>query len=417
MTTPDLEGRIRSWYADEIGEAESAPASLYDFAAAVPHAAPDRHGLLGRRFILLAAAALLVGALGAAIALGSGTVKLPSLLPSPSEAVDASTEATPSVSAEPTPEEPLGLVAYLVDVTLVPGEGDCTEVLVRACSVSRIWVANSDGSDARELMPGEPWSQGLIAWSPDGTRLLYSDHLGNLALTDVEGSEPQLIPGPSQCPVENCPSIEGLAFSPDGTRLAYAAAKGDEAASSVILILDLGSGEITELESTQSDAVIPCTTAASEGNNESPRWSPDGTQLVFARQGIGPLRNGGCQSTLFVVNADGSDVRQLVPAEMNALIPSWSPDGARIVFHSSTYLPGYPQDDTAMTVDISSVRADGNDLRKLTSDGASAWPRWTRDRRIVFQKWIDMELGTYRSGSWMLTEVVRRDLTIRASRH
>ena len=344
----------------------------------------------------MAAAALLVGALGAAIALGSGTVKLPSLLPSPSEAVDASTEATPSVSAEPTPEEPLGLVAYLVDVTLVPGEGDCTEVLVRACSVSRIWVANSDGSDARELMPGEPWSQDLIAWSPDGTRLLYSDHLGNLALTDVEGSEPQLIPGPSQCPVENCPSIEGLAFSPDGTRLAYAAAKGDEAESSVLLILDLGTGEITELESTQSDAVIPCTTAASEGNNESPRWSPDGTQLVFARQGIGPLRNGGCQSTLFVVNADGSDVRQLVPAELNALIPSWSPDGTTIVFHSSTFLPAYAQGDAeALTTDIYSVRPDGSNLRELTNDGISAWPRWTKDGRIVFLKWTDPQHETY----------------------
>ena len=40
MTTPDFERRIRSWYADEIGEAESAAAYLYDFAAAVPNTAP-----------------------------------------------------------------------------------------------------------------------------------------------------------------------------------------------------------------------------------------------------------------------------------------------------------------------------------------------------------------------------------------
>ena len=243
-------------------------------------------------------------------------------------------------------------------------------------------------------MPGEPWNQGLIAWSPDGSRILYSDHFGDLALTDLAGSEPERL---SLCPSENCPSLgaDNFPFSPDGTRLAYAALTDDQAESSVLLILDLGTGEVTELESTRSDAVIPCTTAASEGDNDSPRWSPDGTQLVFARQGIGPLRNGGCQSTLFVVNADGSDLRQLVPAEMNALIPSWSADGSTIVFHSSTFLPGYPQDETARTVDVYTIRPDGGGLRQVTNDGVSTWPRWTTDGRIVFQKWIDLEQGPY----------------------
>jgi Tol biopolymer transport system component len=97
-----------------------------------------------------------------------------------------------------------------------------------------------------------------------------------------------------------------------------------------------------------------------------------------------------------VVNSDGSDLRQIVPSDMNALIPSWSPDGETIVFRAVTFLPAYAEGDAeAFTVDIHSVRPDGSNLRELTSDGASGWPGWTRDGRIVFTQWTDPQHETY----------------------
>jgi Tol biopolymer transport system component len=223
-------------------------------------------------------------------------------------------------------------------------------------------------------------------------RLLYRDGLGNLALTDAAGSEPEVLTWDSLCPEEvrddNCGARSdegGVAFSPDSTRLAYTIAEGRDADVSTIAVLDLSTRQVTRVESTRSNALIPCTTAASAGDNARPTWSPDGSQLVFERQAIGPVRNGGCQAAVFVVNADGSDLRQLVSAEMVAIHPSWSADGTRIVFQSSTFLPGYPQDDTALTSDVYSVRPDVSDLRRLSIDGLSIAPRWTRDGRIVFR--------------------------------
>src|SRR6185503_4874631 len=112
MTTPDLERRIRTWFADEIGETEAAPSSVHAFLGAIPQSMPRQHGLFGRRAIVLLAAALLVGLLAGAIAVGSGFFKLRSILPPPSPTVEASVQPAPSSSAEPSPALPLGLIAY-----------------------------------------------------------------------------------------------------------------------------------------------------------------------------------------------------------------------------------------------------------------------------------------------------------------
>jgi Tol biopolymer transport system component len=58
-----------------------------------------------------------------------------------------------------------------------------------------------------------------------------------------------------------------------------------------------------------------------------PSWSPDGARIVFARE----IQPG--VSELHVVNADGSNPVKLTEAAM-AYEPSWSPDGRRIAFVS-----------------------------------------------------------------------------------
>src|SRR5438034_761076 len=57
----------------------------------------------------------------------------------------------------------------------------------------------------------------------------------------------------------------------------------------------------------------------------TPAWSPDGKQLVFTGY------DGGL-SDLFIVNADGSDLRRLTNDKYADLDPAWSPDGKTIAF-------------------------------------------------------------------------------------
>ena len=78
---------------------------------------------------------------------------------------------------------------------------------------------------------------------------------------------------------------------------------------------------LTEVEAAQNDAA----------GSSSPAWSPDGTQIVFAAQ-IGTLTEDQRLSEIYVMDADGTDRRQLTTNTDVDASPSWSPDGKRIVF-------------------------------------------------------------------------------------
>src|SRR5688572_17340702 len=61
----------------------------------------------------------------------------------------------------------------------------------------------------------------------------------------------------------------------------------------------------------------------------SPAWSPDASQIAFFR---GPPLG---QSHLYVMDTDGSDLRQLTRGSVWDRNAAWSPDGTRIAFARS----------------------------------------------------------------------------------
>lgn len=99
-------------------------------------------------------------------------------------------------------------------------------------------------------------------------------------------------------------------WSPDGTRIAFAAGIGvrhQHSGQFDIFVVDVATGILTNLTNTDCCDEI------------GPAWSPDGKKIAFM---------GGWGVAL--MNADGTDRRDLVPSSMamtHFSTPSWSPDG------------------------------------------------------------------------------------------
>ena len=339
-----------------------------------------------------------VVALGLCVALAGCSTATQSTQPEPSRvpptqpaspASETSTTAPSSTAAEVV--GPNGVVAY--------GFGD------------GIWVVNADGTNAHELIPGVPGSQPL-AWSRDGSRLLYGTQHG-VALTDAAGLEsPEL---ELQCPLgadsdavlSSCQVDQaGLALSPDGTRLAYPIwegthDQGNAEVTSVLVVLDLDTELVTRLESTAATLPSQACEAANYRGNHSPSWSSDGRRLIFARA-TAAAANDDCQEAILTVNVDDSDVREVVaPGELEGpLHPSWSPDGSSILVGAS--VPDARGMKELIGGDIYTVRSDGTGLHPVTGDGLSYGPSWTRDGRIVFIRWSTATDGVYHGYQWVM---------------
>lgn len=117
-------------------------------------------------------------------------------------------------------------------------------------------------------------------------------------------------------------------------------------------------------------------------------WSPDGKSIAFAMRPDGV--QGPSESDIFVIDADGSNPRNLTHAPGDDAHPHWSGDGKRIFFNAPLSFPKPMSSDREITA-IFSMAADGSDVRRhIACTGLCTFPVPSPDgRRIAFRKVLD----------------------------
>ncbi len=109
-----------------------------------------------------------------------------------------------------------------------------------------------------------------------------------------------------------------------------------------------------------------------DGDNDRPRWSPDSRQIAF-------VSDRGGASQIWIMNADGSNSRQVTNLSTEAGGVLYSPDGRTLVFSSDVY-PDCPDD----ACNKSRLEAEKNSkvkARVYTTLLYRRWNQWRGPRR------------------------------------
>lgn len=198
------------------------------------------------------------------------------------------------------------------------------------------------------------------AWSPDGTHLLFYSPDG------LNGGPPgiwiqQLAP-PETNQLIDSPFSQAVAWSANGLHLATWVEK--EAGPHLVL-WNLATGEAV-------DGPV----------GSHPAWSPEGRRLVFRSC----TAAGWNLSTVEIIDHTfvAESLQQVTGGDDSQ--PSWSPDGRRIAF--------VRREGNAQNIYV--VNVDGSALKQLTDDEASnVSPAWTPDNRLLFRSLRDGRWGIY----------------------
>jgi Tol biopolymer transport system component len=215
----------------------------------------------------------------------------------------------------------------------------------------------SEGVEARRQFG---FLAGLLPepWTPDGRKLLYLSS-GNIYAVEVESGKIEPVVQFGRTAKGYTPQVyfngPDPVLSPDGTRLAYVR-------ESELWVLDLKKGQLTQLTSSHREG----------WHNMQPRWSPDGTHILYTAQAVEEQRTfffpdfsgtvidmktgliGLGRVRVGVIPAEGGETTWLEPPEgtkyslRGGSQAFWSPDGKRIAINRISL------DHTRREIDIAS---------------------------------------------------------------
>jgi Tol biopolymer transport system component len=224
-----------------------------------------------------------------------------------------------------------------------------------------ILVVRAFRTDPRPPAPASTVGNGVIAFSRGGPE-------AGLYVVTPEATELRRL--------TTEPSNTDPAWSPDGSTIAFV--RGFIGERDGIYVI--GADGVHERRITDGGSLV-------DGSDLGPAWSPDGTRIAFAREG----REKGAETgnaDIYVVNADGTNLVRLTNGPVMEYEPSWSPDGSRIAFEGYDLASGGR---LPSPLRLYVMNADGTNIRELGPDNVQG-PAWSPDGSEI--AYVDTEAGS-----------------------
>lgn len=243
-----------------------------------------------------------------------------------------------------------------------------------------LYTVNADGSGLVRLTRDPSFIEQWPSWSPDGSRIVFRG--GNpLDPSTWELYTMAATGGPKTRITSNGAADNSPHWSPDGSRIVFFSNRNDtnpdctfDPCNWDVFTLELATGTVTQLT---SDPTF----------DGFAKFSPDGDEIAFTSDRAGP-------SGIYIMNADGTDVRLVTPLSENAGYPDWSPDGTELAYSDNVC-------SSCAAGDLRLINTDGTDGRQLTETTSvdEINPAWSPDGAfIVFQHYTsDSEIYRVRS--------------------
>jgi eukaryotic-like serine/threonine-protein kinase len=274
-------------------------------------------------------------------------------------------------------------------------------------NTTAVWEVRTDGSSLHAVLAG--WHSSphecCGAWTPDGRYYIFrststSELIGFLgagdifAVADSAGFFHRSSPVPTQLTFGPTRYQVG-GFTPDGKKLLVTASEHhpelvryDPAAKNFtpylggmpvayvsfshdgksIAYVRVNDGT---LWTSRVDGTQPLQLTYPPDRAVLPRWSPDGTQIVFMQAQTGkPWK-------AVLIPAQGGNPQELLPGPTTEGDPNWAPDSKRIVFST-----GLPQGSSSQS-DIRVMDLPTHQVSPVPGSSAMFSPRWSPDGRYL----------------------------------
>ncbi|HEU4565034.1 MAG TPA: hypothetical protein VFS05_10315 [Gemmatimonadaceae bacterium] len=194
-----------------------------------------------------------------------------------------------------------------------------------------IYTVNRDGSDLRRLTHYDVYTAEAVL-SPDGKRIVFTslkDGDLDIYTMNVDGSDVRRL--------TTTPGYDGGAWwSPDGTKIVYRANHPTDSAElrqyRELLAQGLVRPSKVELFVMNADGSDQRQITRLGGANFGPSWTPDGKRIIFASNYRNPRSR---NFDLYLVNLDGSGLEQVTTNPDFDGFPMFSPDGRKLIWASN----------------------------------------------------------------------------------